>query len=58
MSKLNFKMQNKGKGQGCLILFGIPFAGAGCFMLWTLVISPIMEASGRGTNMEKEPYLC
>jgi len=38
-------MQNKGKGQGCLILFGIPFAGAGCFILWALVISPIMEAS-------------
>ena len=45
MSNFNIKMPRSRKkgGQGCLVLFGLPFFGAGCFMLWMLVISPMLK---------------
>ena len=55
MSKLNFKMPHKGgKGQGCLILFGMPFFAAGSAMLWFMVINPIIQVSRSG-NWVKTP---
>ena len=44
MSNFNFNMsRNSGKGQGCLIFFGMPFFGAGAAMLWFLFFSPLLQ---------------
>ena len=57
MSKFNFKMSKQsGKGQGCLILFGLPFFGAGAAILWFLVINPIIQKS-QSDNWVKTPCL-
>ena len=55
MSDFNLKVPRKqSKGQGCLILFGFPFFAAGCFVLWSLVISPIIDARA-SSNWVKTP---
>lgn len=45
MSDFDVNLPRNTKGQGCLILFGIPFFAAGAFMLWTLVFSPLLQLS-------------
>lgn len=45
MSKMNFNFPRKqSKAQGCLIIFGLPFFAAGCFMLWTLFFQPFKKS--------------
>lgn len=53
--------ENKNKvsseiGQGYVILFGLPFFLAGCFLLWTMVIGPILKMS-QSSDWIKTPCL-
>ncbi len=58
MSKFNFKMNRQsGRGQGCLILFGMPFFGAGAAILWFMVISPILQVSQSDNWVKDVPVL-